>query len=304
MLAMAAHDRDYMQDSSGVTPGPRLSTMSLTARLIAINAVVWVLWQVPPLKSLMAAHFVVSPLGVLEDFRVWTLFTSAFSHEAPLHLVFNMILLWVFCPELERVYGRRNVAFLYLLAGLGCSLAHVGLSLATGRPAASMLGASGAVMGVVAVAVLLNPQRQLFLFGVIPMPAWALGGLFVVADLAGLAGGQADNVSHVGHLGGLAVGAAFKLLDLRLFRGEGQLPGRGRLSAWLDPPPKLRVLPPLPPEEREPSLDAREAEQERIDADTATRVDDLLRKISETGLDSLTPEEKAFLEEASLKYKR
>jgi membrane associated rhomboid family serine protease len=304
---MAAHDRDYMQDDRPGSPLGWFASLSMLGRLVLLNAIVFFVWLIRSAQPFMADHFTVSAVGLLEDVRVWTLFTSAFSHKDLFHLLFNMILLWVFCPELERIYGKRNVAFLYLLGAFGCSVGHVGLSMATGNEATPMLGASGAVMAVVAVAVLIAPHRRLFLFGVLPLPAWGLGLGFVALDLLGLVGsaqGQASGISHVGHLGGLVAGLAFKLLDLRLFRDEGEPGGGPSLRERLRRRPKLRVLPPLPPEEREMSLTEQEAERERIDAETARRVDDLLRKISESGMDSLTPEEKAFLEEASLKYRR
>lgn len=270
------------------------ATAPFSHRLIALNIVVWLLWQLPGLWPFMHANFTVSYTGLFAEWRAWTVLTSAFSHQGLWHLLWNMLYLHWFGPDLEQVYGRRNFLLLYLHGAVVASLAHVAWERGWGRDVPA-LGASGAVMAVVVVTALFFPQRTILFMMFIPVPLWLLACFKLLGDLTGLASGGAG-VAHAGHLGGAAAGFLFKALDLRLFASPGQLedddgprwPGLGALLRRLWP--------------RRAAVVAREGP--RVDADTALQVDELLRKIGRDGMSSLTPEELAFLHAASERYRR
>jgi hypothetical protein len=145
------------------------------------------------------------------------------------------------------------------------------------------VGASGAVSTVLVYFICTNPRVNLLLFGVVPVPAWALGVGILVYDflgsLAGLIGGG-DRVAHEAHLIGAGVGAVY------FFFG---VPGSGlwqRLRLWWRSR-HLRVV---------------RAEQNREQA-LAEEADRVLEKVSRSGYDSLTAREKKTLEAYSRKLR-
>ncbi len=168
------------------------------------------------------------------------------------------------------------------------------------------LGASGAVMAVVVVTALFFPTRPVWVW-FISVPLWLLATLKLLGDFAGLMRGG-DGVAHGSHLGGAVAGLLFWWLDLRLFASPGQResdrpawPSVGALLTRLRMAWRWRWRPALA--RAEPAT-AAPAPRANVDFETAARVDELLAKISQGGLGSLTPEELEFLKRASGQYRR
>ncbi len=292
---MGVDRRDYMHEDRGSRAlAGWWATAPVSHRLIVLNVLVFVLWQLRGLQPFMQANFTVSWTGVFEEWRAWTLLTSAFSHQGLWHLLWNMLYLHWFGPDLEQLYGRRNFLLLYLHGALVGSLAHVAWEHGWGYGAPA-LGASGAVMAVVVVAALFYPHRTILFMFFIPAPLWLLATLKLLGDLTGMAGGG-GGVAHAAHLGGAAAGFLFKVLDLRLFPSPGELDDEPRWPGLADLWARLRPA-------RATSALAGPG-RARVDADTALQVDELLRKIGRDGMSSLTPEELAFLRAASERYRR
>lgn len=306
-------DRSYMHEDDARPLSPRewLAGASLVGKLIVLNALVFVLWQFPSLQPFLYDHFTVGWEG-LRAGRVWTLFTCALSHSDLLHLVFNMVALQFVGRDLEAIYGARNVAALYLFGAALSGLGHAALMLAWHTPHIPALGASGSVMALMVVAALFFPHRRAgILFLPVAIPLSVLATAFVLLDLLGAMGKpvliMGHAVAHGGHLGGAVAGALWKLLDLRPFRAPQamelgpSLLERLRGVARAGARPRLRVLPPLP---SEPPAASPPTDPQRVDAATAERVDDLLRKINRDGIQALSAEEREFLEQASLRYRK
>lgn len=234
-----------MREQRPFSPQGWWATLGVTHKLIVANVIVFLAWQVAP-RWFMAAHFTVSWAGVVGHGYVWTLFTSAFSQLGLWHLLWNMLFLHWFGPDLETIYGGRNFLALYLTAALACSLAHLGYEHAWGSDIPA-LGASGSVMAVTVMTAMFFPHRRMLFMFFIPLPLWVMAGIMIVGDLSGAASG-AYGVAHAGHLGGTAAGIAWKLLDLRPFGRPGRAAGRGffeRLGfRWRTR--KLKVLPRSP----------------------------------------------------------
>lgn len=291
---MGVDRRDYMHEGREQRAlAGWWATAPVSHKLIALNIAVFVLWQLRGLQPFMQANFTVSWAGVFGEWRVWTLLTSAFSHQGLWHLLWNMLYLHWFGPDLEQVYGRRNFLLLYLHGALVASLAHVAWEHGWGFDVPA-LGASGAVMAVVVVTAMFFPQRTLLVMFFVPVPLWLLATFKLLGDLTGMASGGGD-VAHAAHLGGAAAGFLFKALDLRLFASPGQVEREGAGWGGLG-----ALLGRLWPRRAVVALDDRP----RVDADTALQVDELLRKIGRDGMSSLTPEELAFLHAASERYRR
>jgi membrane associated rhomboid family serine protease len=318
---MGIYDRGYMQDEDENRRRP-LHDVSAIQVLIGINVLIWIAWLFAErggpgsaFRDFMIENFMVSYEGVLGYGYVHTLITSAFSHIDLMHILFNMLALWFFGTDVENRYGYRNFIALYVICGMAGSALHV-LSSMFGSYAqfGPALGASGAVMGIAVVAAFVNPHRIFLFMFVIPMPLWVLVSLYVLMDLVSAVQGS-HGIANFAHLGGALAGFLMHRFDVRIF-GDGYRSFNvwDRLRRLVRRKPKMRVLErKRVPDDLTPDAiqSARAASSSRaveekmlIDARTAERVDAILAKISREGIDALTPEERAFLEESSRKYRR
>jgi membrane associated rhomboid family serine protease len=283
--------------------------------------------------AFMERHFVCTPQGVFAGGYLHTLLTAAFSQIGFLHLVSNMLLLYIVSEDVERIYGFRNMFVVYLFCGLLSSLAYAGAGWFANWP--GVIGASGAVMGVAVMGAFYNPNRPVtILFVTVPLKA--LVTVYLVLDLVFLPGSieGGSRIAHLAHLAGALGGFFFYKFDLRLFPGPGN-PSSGllyRLKRRFRRRPGLRVVsrPTVPLDDRlpEPVASSRKSAAANaghaappvtetppassaptsgamsVDEQTRTRVDELLQKISRVGYHNLSDEEQAFLAASSRKYKR
>lgn len=162
----------------------------------------------------MAENFLVSWSAILEG-RVWTVITSAFSHNSLFHFLINMYVLGGFGRAILSVLGSKRFLWFYLIAGIGGSLAHSIVSaFILNEPALPALGASGAIAGIVLFFSLIFPQEKILLLGFIPLRAIWGAALVVGIDLYGLwaqAQGGGLPIGHGAHLGGAAIGGIYYL---------------------------------------------------------------------------------------------
>ena len=166
--------------------------------IIAANIAVFFLQQsVPGVTEAL----ILVPKGVA--LHPWTPFTYMFLHGSVGHILFNMLALYFFGPRLETLLGGGRFITLYLLSGLGGAL----LSFVPMYYASQILGASGAVFGVVTAYARVWPRDRIYIYGVIPIQAWWF--VMIMASVS-LLGGIGYNIlpgtAHFGHLGGIVVG--------------------------------------------------------------------------------------------------
>jgi membrane associated rhomboid family serine protease len=158
--------------------------------------------------------------------EVLALFTSIFLHGGWLHLLGNMIFLWVFADNVEDAFGYVGFIFFYLLCGLAGGLTHVFMMQHSGQP---LIGASGAVSGVLASYLVLFPRARvwilLFMRIPVPLPAfWVLGGWFLLQVLSLAGSGPGEEVAWWAHIGGFAAGLLLTLaLRKWLFNAAGRI---------------------------------------------------------------------------------
>jgi rhomboid family protein len=151
------------------------------------------------------------PQDVIEKQYVWQLVTYMFLHaRAPSHVLFNMLILWMFGVELERMWGTRFFVRYYFVTGIGAGVISVLLSLVPFEPlratyVADIVGASGALYGLLLAFALYFPERPILMFMLFPVPAKyfvaILGGIAFIMSAQGVGG-----VAATTHLGGLLVG--------------------------------------------------------------------------------------------------
>lgn len=150
------------------------------------------------------------------EFRWWGLVTSLLLHSPAswLHLIANMLFLWVFGPSVEDRFGRLGFLALYLLGGVASGGLHAAFE------ASPAIGASGAIAAVAGAFLVLFPRTRIkcfwiFTLSVIPVPAWWFIGLAVAWDLLAHAFQTDDNIARLAHLGGYAFGMAVSMALLR-----------------------------------------------------------------------------------------
>jgi len=144
---------------------------------------------------------------------VWTWFTSIFAHGGFFHIFFNSIVLYFFGPVVEQRIGSKRFTVLFLVSGAVAGLAQIGVSLFVGAPAA-VIGASGAIMAILGVLTVLNPNLRVYLYFIIPMPLWVLTAGFAVLSVFFISAGGpgAGGIAQFAHLSGLAIGLGYGLV--------------------------------------------------------------------------------------------
>jgi len=183
--------------SGPVTPGVKVLLVA-TAVVFFLQAVLHRLFGLD-VENL----FGLVPWLVLRRGFLWQPATYLFLHGGLLHLGFNLLVLWMFGGELERVWGKRTFLRYFFLCGIGAAACVILLTPSSPIPT---IGASGALYGILLAYGLLFPERQIFLWFLLPIRAkhfvLVLGALTFYSTLT-LPG---SSVSHVAHLGGLVVG--------------------------------------------------------------------------------------------------
>jgi membrane associated rhomboid family serine protease len=132
--------------------------------------------------------------------------THMFLHQNFAHLFFNMFMVYMIGSVVERGYGTWPYLIVYGLSGLVGALAQIAF-----EPTAVLLGASGAVAGILAVFIRHLPTAQLYVFGIIPMPAWLLGVLWLGYNIFG-AFFSHDNIAYAAHVGGFVTGFLLSII--------------------------------------------------------------------------------------------
>ncbi len=174
--------------------------LKVTTGLVAAN-VIFFLMQIAVRGFTEAAVLV--PAEALSG-SYWQFITYMFLHASPSHLVFNMFVLLMFGTAIEAGLGWRRYLLLYLLSGIGAALFYISI---TGIGNIPMLGASGAVFGVLAAYGFMFPSNKIFVpFIPMPIPSiFAIALLGVMEFVLGAAGLE-PGIANFGHLGGLITG--------------------------------------------------------------------------------------------------
>jgi membrane associated rhomboid family serine protease len=243
-------------------------------RLIFANVGIFLLTSWNPT---LTSPFVLVPALILV--RPWTLLSYMFLHAGFMHVFFNMIGLYFFGSQVEERLGGRRFLGLYLTSGLGGAL----LSIAT--PYAHIVGASGAVFGVMLAFARYWPHATIVMW-FFPMEARVAVVMMAALSIFGGFGGTQPGVAHFAHLGGFAGGYLF----LRI--AEARSPA-AKFRAQVAPPPPPRWNP-----------DGNLERWRRVDAAALHPVnreeyERVMTKIEAGGTGGLTPGEREFLDRFS-----
>lgn len=218
----------------------------LTVGLVLVNVAVFIAEVTifrPGLRELFNEYGVV-PAQVLNGQQLYSFVTSLFLHGGWLHLISNMLFLWIFGDNVEVALGKVIYPVFYLVGGIVASLAHVLLSPSSTLPSVGASGAIGAILGAYVVMFPRSQVRVLMLFGFFMVirrvtAVFFLGIWFVTQFFTGIASvgaetAQSGGVAVWAHVGGFVFGLLIGFLfrgrakDLTLERDRGRV-GRGRL---------------------------------------------------------------------------
>ncbi|MBI4656828.1 MAG: rhomboid family intramembrane serine protease [Elusimicrobia bacterium] len=206
------------------------------------------------------------PYEFAHDYRLWQAVTYMFVHGGFWHFLINVFMLWMFGRFIEPVLGKKTFLLYFLLTGIGAGLITTVFSLNSARP---VVGASGAIYGLLIAFAMLYPDQKVYLYFLFPVTSRQMVLIAAALELAASFSGSNSGVANTAHLGGMAVGYAYFKLPREIRRYWRRCPDaasvqfhRGKLEA---------------------------------------EVDRILEKISREGESSISGRERAFLEKYSRK---
>jgi membrane associated rhomboid family serine protease len=186
---------------------PQLFTDAIKI-LVSVNFCIYILQSVSGKEDVFFRLFGLVPSTFMSDLMLWQPFTYMFFH-APFyssvgisHILLNMLGLWVFGRELEQAWGKTKFLRYYFITGIGSGLITYFFQMGSDNP---VIGASGAVYGILLAYGISYPNRMLYIWGLIPVRSMWL--VIIMGSIAffGLLG-NADGISHVTHISGMLIG--------------------------------------------------------------------------------------------------
>ena len=240
-------------------------------RLILANVVVFILQMARPALTDALAF-----VPALVAYRPWTLVTYMFTHGGFSHILFNMLALFFFGPRLESEIGSRHFLGLYFVSGI------MGAVFSIFTPFTAIIGASGAVFGVMLGFAYQWPRERIYIWGILGIEARWFVAVMTVLSLAGGFGVGQSGIAHFAHLGGFVGGFAYLKWMRRASRQaafptgvEQRVPSNADVQRWMQIP------------------------RENLHEVNRTELDRILAKITSSGPGSLTNAEREFLDRFS-----
>jgi len=273
---MGVYDRDYYRpdNEEGQSPQMRIRFPQLTPVvkwLLIINISIFLLcFIVKPVGRFIYGWFSVDSTNITNSLQLWRLVGYQFLHSLsdPWHIVLNMMGLYFLGPALERFWHSKKFLIFYLLCGISGGVFYLLLSNFGIVQSGVLIGASGAILGMLAACAILFPQFIVVLF-IFPVPirraAVILIFIFLISIFMGSNAG-----GNVAHLAGMAAGAGYVYLWPRLKNRYKFAP---RANSWEK---KVKAY-----------------------SELQNEVDRILAKVNQQGIASLTKKEKKTLEEAT-----
>ncbi|SVA75163.1 uncharacterized protein METZ01_LOCUS128017 [marine metagenome] len=251
---------------------PQLFTDAIKV-LVSVNFTIFFLQTISGKERLLFELFGLVSRAVWSDFMIWQPFTYLFFHGNIWHILINMFVLWMFGSELENAWGKKNFLKYYFMTGVGAGLVTCLFNLLSDVP---VVGASGAVYGILLAYGLTFPNRTVYLYGLVPIKSiWfviAIGALAFFSSFR-----EATQISHLTHISGMAIGY---IMLKRRWRWD---------DIWF----KIRKK---TLEYRIKREDTKQSKKQTLQKD----IDYILDKIRKVGFKGLSDEEKSKLYDASI----
>ncbi len=310
------NDRDYYRPTGfgGFSVFP-----PVIKNLLIINGIVYLVANLIlanltvngiPAEVIITRYFALIPLGgftmgltsagelLVAVFYPWQLITYQFLHGSFTHILFNMLMLWMFGMEIENLWGSRKFLLFYLLCGVGGAVLQLLAQYILGVPGAPTVGASGAIFGVMVAFAMMFPDRYIFIYFLIPVKAKYLIAFMVIIEF--LSAGQASIVAHIVHLGGAIVGFLFIIFDKGNSLSISNFLNSLKKPASTPTQARFRRGQTYKNVEDAEYYEINNSKSEKTEVDQK-EIDAILDKISRSGYQNLTDREKKILFEASKK---
>ncbi|MBI5203251.1 MAG: rhomboid family intramembrane serine protease [Elusimicrobia bacterium] len=228
------------------------------------------------------------PFHVVTDRWIWQPLTYLFIHGTFMHLLFNVFALWMFGMPVEAQWGSKEFLKFYFLCGIGAGLLSVALGPGSHYP---IIGASGAVYGLLVAFAMLYPDAVIYLYFFFPVKAAHMAIIFGLIEFFASATNATPGVARFAHLAGMGIGYLYIrwwwIAKIRVKGLWGELTKTGGAAR-----------------ERSPRRSSRKAEAAAPASDPMAEIDRILDKISAHGKDSLSDEEKEILRRHGERQKR
>ena len=170
--------------------------------LVSVNFGIFLLQSLSGAERMFFELFGLVPKQIWSEFMIWQPITYLFFHGGIWHVLINMFVLWMFGSELERLWGKQHFLKYYFVTGVGSGIITAIFALHSTTP---VVGASGAVFGVLLAYGLTYPNRTVYLYGIIPIKSILFViGIGVLAFISSFDG--TTQISHLTHLAGMTIG--------------------------------------------------------------------------------------------------
>ena len=253
----------FQSDPGQFSYKPALFTDAIKI-LVSVNFGIFLLQTMARTEGLFFPLFGLVPKMVWSEFMLWQPFTYLFFHGGVWHVLINMFVLWMFGSELERLWGKERFLKFYFVTGVGAGLVTMLFGLNSMTP---IVGASGAVYGILLAYGLTYPNRTVYLYGIIPIKSlWFVIGIGIIAFMSSF--DNVSQISHLTHLTGMVIGYLMLKRPVRLY------------DLWFSI--RKRTL-----EYKIQQEEKKTSHQQEIERN----IDSILDKINREGFDSLTEEE-------------
>ena len=291
---MGIYDRDYYREISPRSGRRRTGGgWMMVSKIIVLNIIVFFANGLfTGENNAISVGLGLQPGMLWHPLQYWHFLSYGFVHspENIWHIAGNMIGLFCLGYEVERRLGSYEFLRFYLISIVFAGLCWVFTNL-NHEGSTLCWGASGGVVAVIVLFAIMYPHRTLLLYGIIPIPAWAIGVLVIAPDLWGAFGGAGrEGIAITAHLGG----AAFAIMYYNYGWNFGRLFNV-----------KSKPKQPKKPKLDDYYLEKVEKKPDSFgDVKTQEKLDKILKKYSEKGESSLTAEEREFLKETSSEYQK
>jgi membrane associated rhomboid family serine protease len=254
---------------------PTLTIPSGVKLLLIINIIVFVLIELSGKRSTLFLSFGLVPSMVWSQLKIWQIFTYSFIHGGFFHIFFNMFVLWMFGKDLENQWGTKDFLIYYFVCGMGAGFITALFGINSIIP---VVGASGAIYGLLVAYGFTYPNRLVYLYGLFPLKVKHMVlGLGVIAFFASMSASQ-SNISHITHISGMIIGLIMMYFNLSW----------SGLKMWYF---KFRLK----------NISQQSTINNDKEKQMRQKVDEILDKLNDNGWESITAKEEKYLNQASKK---
>ncbi len=195
----------YFEPMAGLLRRPiRYRYYNATIILIVLCVIVFLIGFID--RRGLLTYLYLIPAYVLQAGYWWMVVTYLFVHSGWAHIFFNMLALFIFGIQLERRMGSTEFLLFYFFAGIGAGISTVLINSATGQGMVPVVGASGAIYGLLLAYASFFPDARIYVFGILPIRAPLLVVIYAGIEIFSTFTGFQAGVAHLAHLAGLAFG--------------------------------------------------------------------------------------------------